>query len=895
MRIFYLFIHLLILSFVAFTPTFGQNCSDGKVSIKVRIKPDTRPQDIYWELVTANGDTLKKGTSAGDSICVSKSLCVKFTIHDRANNGLCCNSGRGYYELLYNNSLVARNAKYTSQETSWMGCQTCTDTTKAQYRIYINPDEYPQETSWTLTDGLNGDTLAKGKTQDDTVCVDRTKCLKFHIRDTQGDGICCQFGLGSYYVWKDSVLVASGGDFNSSEITYVGCAAGSFCSSPIVASLDTFTSIFDDTWYRFVPDTTGRFEITTCNLANACSTKIWVYDYCSGLNYAEDNTATLAYSFEGCGQNAKLEVILNKSQTYYIRIGDRQDNCNPDPVRWSLAFKGAIVGCKDSLSCTYNPLATVNDSTMCRYNPDTLCPDQPDLTVIAPLLRTSMRLDSLENADACAIQEGCLKGYGKRYLVRFDTRIENIGNADYYLGAPPNNPNASNNQWLWDPCHGHWHYRGYAEYILFDKNSNRIPAGFKAGFCVMDLNCSIGGGIAKYNCSNQGVTAGCGDIYSSNLKCQWIDITEVDTGRYTLVARVNWDNSPDKLGRVEADLTNNWGQVCIKIAKNSSGRVSVTADPVCNFYIDCEGTVMGNSKRDCEGVCKGKVVHGNMNADSALTNGDLYAYRNGVKAGNISATKCKDLNGDNKVNIVDLYMLENCLDQAPADTVGSNYQCEFEPLVQSPAFAQFRIDTINLNKGYLDMAIRSAVDDVTAFQFKLSGMDVDSVRMLNMADSGTIWTNFTEAGMVFGTIHRNQILHGLDYKRFIRVFFDTTTSNQACIDSVVGVVNKKNETMWRSKGPCRPLGTVTYLSQGKIKAGMRLIPNPFRTQTRFVFPNDAQEPYKLVIQDTQGRTVLERSQIRQSEFVVEKGTMAPGLYLYKLSGTEIYQGKMMIE
>ena len=44
----------------------------------------------------------------------------------------------------------------------------------------------------------------------------------------------------------------------------------------------------------------------------------------------------------------------------------------------------------------------------------------------------------------------------------------------------------------------------------------------------------------------------CGDLYGSHLDCQWIDITDVPLGTYTLRLRVN----PDYLV-LESDYKNN--------------------------------------------------------------------------------------------------------------------------------------------------------------------------------------------------------------------------------------------------------------------------------------------------------------------------------------------------
>ena len=79
-----------------------------------------------------------------------------------------------------------------------------------------------------------------------------------------------------------------------------------------------------------------------------------------------------------------------------------------------------------------------------------------------------------------------------------------------------------------------------------------------------------------------GISAGCGDIYSSGLSCQWIDVTDVPDGQYRLVVRVNWDYAPDALGHYETNTDNNWGVVCIEIDRTSGYDVSILTD--CPVY-----------------------------------------------------------------------------------------------------------------------------------------------------------------------------------------------------------------------------------------------------------------------------------------------------------------------
>ncbi len=211
---------------------------------------------------------------------------------------------------------------------------------------------------------------------------------------------------------------------------------------------------------------------------------------------------------------------------------------------------------------------------------------QPDLIVVESALQNSFQVQTLNSDDQCYLNEGCVNGLGQRDIIRFTTHIKNIGNQDFYVGSPPGNPADENEVWEYDECHGHWHYEGYAEYKLFDENNIEIPIGFKNGFCLIDIECS-GGGNFTYTCSNQGISAGCGDVYSSGLDCQWIDITDVPDGRYRLELRVNWDQDPDANGNYETSYTNNTGSICFDLER-MAGEVSVdVVGNGCDPDVDC--------------------------------------------------------------------------------------------------------------------------------------------------------------------------------------------------------------------------------------------------------------------------------------------------------------------
>lgn len=92
-------------------------------------------------------------------------------------------------------------------------------------------DNYPAETSWSLTSG--GSTVASGSgysTKGGTVTETFNAgagAYTFTINDTYGDGICCSYGNGSYTLRDaNNNVIASGGSFGSTEsVNY--CTEGS--------------------------------------------------------------------------------------------------------------------------------------------------------------------------------------------------------------------------------------------------------------------------------------------------------------------------------------------------------------------------------------------------------------------------------------------------------------------------------------------------------------------------------------------------------------------------------------------------------------------------------------------------------------------------------------------
>jgi hypothetical protein len=113
----------------------------------------------------------------------------------------------------------------------------------------INPDNYPQETSWELFDEVANRLVASGSLQSgatsfsEDICVNYNSCFSLFVYDSYGDGICCSFGNGDFSVLNSSgsLLVNNNGDFGH-EAQEFFCPNGIGCS--ITAAIDiTNTSL----------------------------------------------------------------------------------------------------------------------------------------------------------------------------------------------------------------------------------------------------------------------------------------------------------------------------------------------------------------------------------------------------------------------------------------------------------------------------------------------------------------------------------------------------------------------------------------------------------------------------------------------------------------------------
>lgn len=204
--------------------------------------------------------------------------------------------------------------------------------------LSITFDNYPSETSWTVT--LNGSQVASGSgygSGDKGTTI--TESLDygagdyvFTINDSYGDGMCCSYGNGAWSITDGSSnVIASGGSYTSSE-------SASFC-------------IEGSTGDTQAPTTPGSLSAsgvtqTAANLSwSASSDNVGVTGYDVYVNGSVDgSTTSTSYSLSG----------LTAATTYNVSVVAKDAAGNQSSAATtSFTTQSAGISCSSTVSLPY--------------------------------------------------------------------------------------------------------------------------------------------------------------------------------------------------------------------------------------------------------------------------------------------------------------------------------------------------------------------------------------------------------------------------------------------------------------------------------------------------------------------------------------------------------------
>jgi hypothetical protein len=205
------------------------------------------------------------------------------------------------------------------------------------------------------------------------------------------------------------------------------------------------------------------------------------------------------------------------------------------------------------------------------------------------------------------INDAAINNTGSQLQLRFSATIVNVGSGPMELSASRSDvasgwdisqrvydsggdsvlQPAGRAQLVWGgDGHSHWHIRDLESYEL-DRldNGSKVGTGAKSGFCFFDTTpfrltlpgapstqVYTPGSVCGQNDQattglKMGISVGWGDTYRAGLPDQYIDVTDLNSGNYRLIATADAGNQ-----FAESNETNNTTWVDLKLTLNHKGK-----------------------------------------------------------------------------------------------------------------------------------------------------------------------------------------------------------------------------------------------------------------------------------------------------------------------------------
>lgn len=755
--------------------------------------------------------------------------------------------------------------------------------------IRITPDEFPEDIHWELQ---NADykILVQSNLVDcepfiacnENFLISNENCYRFIIEDRQFDR---ESDPWQFEVLFNGEVVISRFMVDSVYVDSFGCTEfGNICEAATVIHPDSMKISWppvQNYWMSFRPVTSGLYQILNCDLNEQRRyppTQLWVYDECfRDLQNGPEGAIAFSEKFSFCPPSSGINAIpLTGGKEYYFRLKLLDNTFWTDSIALTIERFDENPGCTDPDACNYYPFATSDDGS-CFYE---AC--APDLEIDQLVFEESILFDSIEQNDVCLINEGCLRGPGLRYIVRFSTLIKNIGDADYIIGSPEENDGSFSN----NNCHQHYHHLGYAEYLLYAGNGDPEPIGFKNGFCVQDSECPTN--LQRYFCNYMGITAGCEDLYGNDILCQWVDITDVPDGQYTLVARINWSRLPDIRGYFESSYDNNWAQICLQISR-SNGIPEIEILETCDPYTDCLGFSFGQAEIDCSNVCGGNAEFADLNDSGEIDDADIEEYLFSLADHSLSSDLCFDLDRDGDISVYDIIIADDCLADKKQNADNLFHEHCLLPAGQYQIEDSLRlsIENIDTSTKTLDIAYRSRQRDIIALEFMMEGIDIE---FISLTRTPFFYDYNDREVFIFNStplLQRNS-----QQETFMTITYDSINIEQLCISDIEAVNSLKQEIFAFSGNQSNCSFLTNTVSIDDIQT-IDVFPNP--VQADLTIRSSDLKLSTLVILSIHGQIIHQQPIQNTGVNQIDLSKVRPGIYVLKLldANGEVYLQKLI--
>lgn len=188
--------------------------------------------------------------------------------------------------------------------------------TSSALTLSLTTDDYGDETSWRLIDNSTGMTVIQGGgySNNQTYSVSEELpdgCYTFTIYDEFGDGICCDYGQGSYTITSGSEVIVSGGAFGSSESTTFGINT--------TANVDSYNSFEKITLY---PNPTNSILNINVTGTTELPENIFIYNTLGQIvkNLKVNSSSDLSVDVNALSNGIYLIKVTGQNQSKTLRF-----------------------------------------------------------------------------------------------------------------------------------------------------------------------------------------------------------------------------------------------------------------------------------------------------------------------------------------------------------------------------------------------------------------------------------------------------------------------------------------------------------------------------------------------------------------------------------------------
>ena len=194
---------------------------------------------------------------------------------------------------------------------------------------------------------------------------------------------------------------------------------------------------------------------------------------------------------------------------------------------------------------------------------------------------------------------------------------------------------------------------------------------------------------------------------------------------------------------------------------------------------------MGSAQPDCEGVCNGTHLAGDMDLNQNYYYDDALLLINQSLAGE-GAEPCNDLNSDGILNVLDATQIYQCIQNDRTCSLPTTQITNFDHTV---GFSLINLDPL---AHYVDVQITNMLDSISAFQLNMSGLVISEIQNLIIQNNySPEYYHNTSGEIIMVSPTGDPLMRFTQTTAVMRVFYSSITAPEICISSVTSALNSE--------------------------------------------------------------------------------------------------------